>query len=320
MNLLVTGGAGFIGANFISYMVNLHPDYRIVCLDALTYAANTDNLPSDSSLFRFVRGDIRDREAVFNLFAEESFDAVINFAAESHVDRSIEDPGVFISTNISGTQVLLDACRQFGSIRFHQVSTDEVYGDLPLCSEEVFTEESSLRPSSPYSASKAAADLLVLSYNRTYGLPVTISRSSNNYGPFQHSEKLIPLMIKKALRGENLPIYGNGENKRDWLYVSDHCKALDMILHSGKKGEIYNIGSGTERSNLQTVRELLTIMGKDEKLISFVKDRPGHDLRYSISTAKIVSELGWSPGTDFYDGLKATAEWYTKQYETREMK
>ncbi len=317
MKILVTGGAGFIGANFIHYMFKSHPDYAIVCLDALTYAANPDYLEAFNvkSNFRFVKGDIRDREKVFSLFEEESFDAVINFAAESHVDRSIENPDVFISTNVSGTGVLLDACLKYGKIRFHQISTDEVYGDLPLDSTHTFTEESTLRPSSPYSASKAATDLLVLSYFRTFGLPVTISRSSNNYGPFQHSEKLIPLMIKKALKGENLPIYGNGENKRDWLYVEDHCRAVDLILHKEKIGEIYNIGSGKEKSNLETVKALLDIMNKDEGLISFVKDRPGHDLRYSIDCTKAEKELGWKPNTDFADGIKATVQWYRSFYE-----
>ena len=312
MNLLVTGGAGFIGINFLQYMRNAHPDYRIVCLDLLTYAANTERLTqlTEGDRFRFVRGDIRDREAVYSLFEEEKFDAVINFAAESHVDRSIESPDAFISTNVTGTAVLLDACLRYGKIRFHQISTDEVYGDLPLDSTDSFSEEDRLAPSSPYSASKASADLLVLSYARTYGLPVTISRSSNNYGPYQHSEKLIPAVIKKALMGESVPVYGTGENRRDWLHVTDHCKAVDLILHNGTAGEIYNVASERELSNIETVRLLLSLLGKDASLVSFVTDRPGHDLRYAVSCNKIRTELGWSNTVSFSDGLRETVDFY----------
>ena len=322
MKILVTGGAGFIGTNFIGYMLKKHPDYRIVCLDCLTYAANTKELHGfeKNPAFTFVKGDITDRKTVYSLFESESFDAVINFAAESHVDRSIESPDVFLSTNVLGTGVLLDACRLHGNIRFHQISTDEVYGDLPLDEGDPFTESSPLRPSSPYSASKASADMLVLSYHRTFGLPVTISRSGNNYGPFQHSEKLIPLMIKKALKGGNLPVYGNGENKRDWIFVSDHCEAIDIILHEGKMGEIYNVGTENEKSNISTVKEILSLLGKGEKLISFVNDRPGHDLRYSISCKKIKSELGWSASVCFEKGLAETVEHYRELYTKEELK
>ena len=312
MNLLVTGGAGFIGINFLQYMRETHPDYRIVCLDLLTYAANTERLAqfTEGEHFRFVRGDIRDRETVYSLFEEESFDAVINFAAESHVDRSIESPDAFISTNVMGTSILLDACLRYGKIRFHQISTDEVYGDLPLDSTDSFTEEDRLLPSSPYSASKASADLLVLSYARTYGLPVTISRSSNNFGPYQHSEKLIPAVIKKALRDESIPVYGTGENRRDWLHVTDHCKAVDLILHNGIAGEIYNVARERELSNLETIKLLLSLLGKDESLISFVTDRPGHDLRYAVNCNKIRTELGWSDSVRLSDGLSETVDFY----------
>ena len=312
MNLLVTGGAGFIGINVLQYMRETHPDYRIVCLDLLTYAANTERLAqfTEGEHFRFVRGDIRDRETVYSLFEEESFDAVINFAAESHVDRSIESPDAFISTNVMGTSILLDACLRYGKIRFHQISTDEVYGDLPLDSTDSFTEEDRLLPSSPYSASKASADLLVLSYARTYGLPVTISRSSNNFGPYQHSEKLIPAVIKKALRDESIPVYGTGENRRDWLHVTDHCKAVDLILHNGIAGEIYNVARERELSNLETIKLLLSLLGKDESLISFVTDRPGHDLRYAVNCNKIRTELGWSDSVRLSDGLSETVDFY----------
>ena len=322
MNILVTGGAGFIGVNFIAYMLTAHPDYRIVCYDKLTYASNPERITElckTSTKLRFVKGDICNREEVYTLFREENFDAVINFAAESHVDRSLESPDIFIKTNVSGTGVLLDACVKFGNIRFHQISTDEVYGDLPLESNLRMSEADRLSPSSPYSASKASADLLVLSYARTFSLPVTISRSSNNYGPYQHSEKLIPLMIKKALRGEFLPVYGNGTNLRDWLYVNDHCRAIDLILHHGTPGEIYNVASETEYSNLYTVRALLSLLGKDESLISFVKDRPGHDLRYAVDCSKIKKELGWRAEALFSDGLALTAEWYKKQYNKEEI-
>jgi len=313
MNILVTGGAGFIGSNFIFYMLDKYPDYRIVCLDALTYAGNLKTLEPvmNNDNFRFVKGDIRDRDLIFNLFAEEDFDMVVNFAAESHVDRSIEDPGVFLETNIMGTQILMDACREYGIKRFHQVSTDEVYGDLPLDKPELmFTEETSITTSSPYSASKASADLLVEAYHRTFGLPVTISRCSNNYGPFQFPEKLIPLMISKALAEEELPVYGKGENVRDWLYVEDHCRAIDLILHKGKDGEVYNIGGHNERSNLEVVKTILNELDKSESLITFVEDRAGHDLRYAIDPTKISNELGWEPTILFDEGIKKTIKWY----------
>ena len=316
MNLLVTGGAGFIGVNFISYMLKTHPEYRIVCLDLLTYAANTARIRvlQENDNFRFVKGDIRDREAVYSLFSEERFDAVVNFAAESHVDRSIDNPDIFISTNVLGTGVLLDACVKYGKVRFHQISTDEVYGDLPFESTVKFNEADRLSPSSPYSASKAAADMLVLSYERTFGLPVTISRSSNNYGPYQHSEKLIPTVIKKAMADENIPVYGDGRNLRDWLDVSDHCRAIDLILHKGTPGEIYNVASENEYSNIETVNTLLSLLGKDKGLISFVADRPGHDLRYAIDCRKIRTEIGWRAEKHFTDGLKEVIDFYRKKY------
>lgn len=310
--ILVTGGAGFIGSNFIYYELEKHPERRIVCLDALTYAGNLETLEKamKNKNFRFVKGDITDRKAVNALFEEETFDAVVNFAAESHVDRSIEEPEVFLKTNILGTQVLLDACKN-GGIRFHQVSTDEVYGDLPLDRPDLFfTEETPIHTSSPYSASKAGADLLVMAYHRTYGAKVTISRCSNNYGPFHFPEKLIPLMIANALEEKPLPVYGEGKNVRDWLYVEDHCKAIDMILEKGRIGEIYNIGGHNEKTNLEVVKTVLKILGKSESLIKFVKDRPGHDMRYAIDPTKIKNELGWYPETKFEDGIKKTVDWY----------
>ena len=316
-NILVTGGAGFIGSNFIYYELEKHPDRRIVCLDALTYAGNLETLERalKSKNFRFVKGDITDRKAVEALFLEESFDAVVNFAAESHVDRSIDEPEVFLKTNILGTQVLLDACRK-RDIRFHQVSTDEVYGDLPLDRPDLFfTEETPIHTSSPYSASKASADLLVMAYHRTFGTPVTISRCSNNYGPYQFPEKLIPLMISKALADEKLPVYGEGLNVRDWLYVDDHCKAIDMILENGRIGEVYNIGGHNEKANIDVVKTILKAVGKDESLITYVKDRPGHDMRYAIDPAKIHSELGWTPETLFNDGIQKTIDWYLSNRE-----
>ena len=311
-NILVTGGAGFIGSNFIYYELEKHPDRRIVCLDALTYAGNLETLERalKSKNFRFVKGDITDRKAVEALFLEESFDAVVNFAAESHVDRSIDEPEVFLKTNILGTQVLLDACRK-RDIRFHQVSTDEVYGDLPLDRPDLFfTEETPIHTSSPYSASKAAADLLVTAYFRTYGAKVTISRCSNNYGPYHFPEKLIPLIIANALEGKELPVYGEGKNVRDWLYVRDHCKAIDLILEKGRLGEVYNIGGHNEKTNLEVVKTVLKILDKSEDLIRFVKDRPGHDMRYAIDPTKIRNELGWYPETTFEEGIKKTTQWY----------
>lgn len=313
MNLLITGGAGFIGSNFIYYQLAHHPEDRFVCIDALTYAGKKKTLHEamQHENFRFVRADIADREAVYHLFEEEFFDIVVNFAAESHVDRSITNPEIFLRTNIVGTSVLMDACLKYGVKRFHQVSTDEVYGDLPLDRPDLFfTEESPIRTSSPYSASKASADLLASAYFRTYGLGVTISRCSNNYGPYQLTEKLIPLMISRALAEEPLPVYGTGENIRDWLYVTDHCAAIDRILRQGKAGEIYNIGGHNERKNIDVVRTILSALGKPESLIEYVADRPGHDRRYAIDPAKIHRELGWLPATDFESGIQKTIRWY----------
>ena len=313
MTILVTGGAGFIGSNFIFHMLKKYPDYRIVCLDKLTYAGNLSTLSSvlEEPNFRFVRLDICDREGVFRLFEEERPDIVVNFAAESHVDRSIEDPGIFLQTNILGTATLMDACRKFGIRRFHQVSTDEVYGDLPLTRPDLFfTEATPLHTSSPYSASKASADLLVLAYHRTYSLPVTISRCSNNYGPYHFPEKLIPLMIINALDEKPLPVYGTGENVRDWLYVEDHCKAIDLIIHKGREGEVYNVGGHNERKNIDIVRLICRALGKSESLISYVADRKGHDMRYAIDPTKIHNELGWLPETKFEDGIQKTIQWY----------
>ncbi|MBQ4338319.1 MAG: dTDP-glucose 4,6-dehydratase [Clostridia bacterium] len=313
MKLLVTGGAGFIGSNFIYYLLENKPEYDIVCLDKLTYAGNLKTLDEalKSDRFRFVRGDIADREFVDALFKEEKFDKVVNFAAESHVDRSIESPEVFLRTNVMGTASLLDASRKYGVERYHQVSTDEVYGDLPLEAKDLFfTEETPIHTSSPYSASKASADLLTLAYFRTYGMNVTVSRCSNNYGPYHFPEKLIPLMISRALNDESLPVYGNGLNVRDWLYVEDHCKAIEMILDKGRAGEVYNIGGHNERTNIEVVRTILRQLGKPESLITYVKDRAGHDLRYAIDPAKISRELGWTPETDFDSGIKKTVEWY----------
>ena len=318
MNIIVTGGAGFIGSNFIFHMLSEHPDYRIVCLDKLTYAGNLSTLKPimDSPRFRFIKADICDREAVFQLFEKERPDIVVNFAAESHVDRSIEDPGVFLRTNVLGTQVMMDACRKYGISRYHQVSTDEVYGDLPIDRPDLlFTEETPLRTSSPYSASKASADLLALSYHRTFGLPVTISRCSNNYGPYQFPEKLIPLMITNCLSNKPLPIYGKGLNVRDWLYVEDHCKAIDLIIHKGRVGEVYNIGGHNEMKNIDIVRLICKALKKPESLITYVPDRKGHDLRYAIDPAKIHTELGWLPETTFNDGIERTIQWYLENRE-----
>lgn len=318
MKILVTGGAGFIGGNFVHYMLNKYPDYKILCLDKLTYAGNLETLKPvmDNPNFKFIKGDISDREFIYKLFSEEKPDIVVNFAAESHVDRSIEDPGIFLKTNVIGTGVLMDACRKFGIKRYHQVSTDEVYGDLPLDRPDLFfTEETPIHASSPYSASKASADLLVQAYYRTYKLPVTISRCSNNYGPYHFPEKLIPLIITRALADEELPVYGTGENVRDWLYVEDHCSAIDLILHKGRKGEVYNIGGHNERTNLQVVKTILKELGKPESLIRFVADRPGHDRRYAIDPTKIHNELGWLPATTFDEGIKKTIKWYLDNRE-----
>lgn len=313
MTIIVTGGAGFIGSNFVFHMLQAHPDYRIVCLDKLTYAGNLSTLEPvlQQDNFRFVKADICDRQAVDKLFQEEKPDIVVNFAAESHVDRSIENPGIFLETNIMGTAVLVDACRKYGIQRYHQVSTDEVYGDLPLDRPDLFfTEETPLHTSSPYSSSKASADLLVMAYYRTYGLPVTISRCSNNYGPYHFPEKLIPLMIANAMADKPLPVYGNGENVRDWLYVEDHCRAIDLIIHNGKVGEVYNVGGHNEKRNIDIVRIICQELGKPESLIVHVEDRKGHDRRYAIDPAKIHRELGWLPETKFEDGIKKTIKWY----------
>ena len=318
MKILVTGGAGFIGCNFIYYMTEKYRDYKIVCLDALTYAGNLKSLDGvkDNPNFKFVKGSIADKELVNSLFEEEKFDVVVNFAAESHVDRSIENPFIFLETNVIGTACLLNASKNFGVKRFHQVSTDEVYGDLPLDRPDLFfTESMNLITSSPYSASKASADLLVQAFHRTYGLPVTISRCSNNYGPYQFPEKLIPLMIVRAQENKSLPVYGEGSNVRDWLYVEDHCKAIDMIIHNGTSGEVYNVGGHNERRNIDVVKTVLSLLSKPESLITFVKDRAGHDLRYAIDPAKISTELGWKPETAFDDGMKITVEWYLKNTE-----
>ena len=313
MTIIVTGGAGFIGSNFIYYQLKHHKEDRIVCLDSLTYAGNMATL--DEAMkhpnFRFVKADITDTAAVDQLFREESPDIVVNFAAESHVDRSVEDPGLFLRTNILGTGALMDACRKYGIKRYHQVSTDEVYGDLPLDRPDLFfTETTPIHTSSPYSASKASADLLVLAYARTYHLPVSITRCSNNYGPYHFPEKLIPLMISRALADESLPVYGTGENVRDWLYVEDHCSAIDLVIRKGREGEIYNVGGHNERTNLEVVKTILHELNKPESLITYVKDRPGHDRRYAIDPAKIHAELGWLPQTSFDEGIKKTIRWY----------
>jgi len=318
MKIIVTGGAGFIGGNFVHFMTNKYPEYTIICLDSLTYAGNLETLAPvmDKPNFKFVKGDIADRELVYKLFEEEKPDIVVNFAAESHVDRSIEDPEVFLRTNIIGTSVMLDACRKYGIKRYHQVSTDEVYGDLPLDRTDLFfTEETPIHTSSPYSASKAAADLLVQSYGRTFKLPVTISRCSNNYGPYHFPEKLIPLIIANCLNDKPLPVYGKGENVRDWLYVEDHCRAIDMIIHNGRVGEVYNIGGHNERTNLQVVKTIIHALGKSEDLITYVTDRPGHDMRYAIDPTKIKNELGWEPETLFDEGIKKTIAWYLENKE-----
>lgn len=318
MKILITGGAGFIGSNYVYYVLEKHPDYQVVCLDLLTYAGNIKTLTQaqKNNNFKFVKGDIADREFIYNLFENENFDFVVNFAAESHVDRSIENPEIFLITNILGTQVLLDASRKFGVKRYHQVSTDEVYGDLPLDRPDLFfTEETHIHTSSPYSASKASADLLCLAYYRTYKTPITISRCSNNYGPYHFPEKLIPLIITRALANKKLPVYGEGLNVRDWLYVKDHCSAVDLILHNGTLGEIYNIGGHSEKTNISVVKTILKQLNKPESLIEYVKDRAGHDLRYAIDATKIFNELGWESETCFDDGIKTTIDWYLNNRE-----
>ena len=316
MTMIVTGGAGFIGGNFIHYMLKNHPEDRVICVDCLTYAGNLSTLKEamEHASFQFCKINICDREAVYRLFAEEHPDVVVNFAAESHVDRSIENPSVFLETNVMGTQVLLDACRKYSVQRYHQVSTDEVYGDLPLDRPDLlFTEKTPLHTSSPYSASKAAADLLCNAYQRTYGMPVTISRCSNNYGPYQFPEKLIPLMIAKALADKPLPVYGEGLNVRDWLYVEDHCRAIDLIVRQGQAGEVYNVGGHNEMRNIDIVRLICKELGKPESLITHVTDRKGHDRRYAIDPTKIQKEMGWLPETKFVDGIQKTIQWYLEK-------
>lgn len=313
MKIIVTGGAGFIGSNFIFYMLDKHPDYKIICVDNLTYAGNLSTLEPvmENKNFSFHKIDICDRDAIYKLFEEEKPDIIVNFAAESHVDRSIENPEIFLDTNIKGTTVLMDACNKYGIKRFHQVSTDEVYGDLPLDRPDLlFTEQTPIQTSSPYSSSKASADLLVQAYHRTYGLPMTISRCSNNYGPYQFPEKLIPLMIANALAEKPLPVYGEGLNVRDWLYVDDHCSAIDKIIHDGKDGEVYNVGGHNEMKNIDIVKLICKELGKSEDLITYVTDRKGHDMRYAIDPTKIHNDLGWLPETKFEDGIKKTIKWY----------
>lgn len=313
MKIIVTGGAGFIGSNFIFYMLDKYPAYKIICVDNLTYAGNLSTLEPvmENKNFSFHKIDICDRNAIYKLFEEEKPDIIVNFAAESHVDRSIENPEIFLDTNIKGTTVLMDACNKYGIKRFHQVSTDEVYGDLPLDRPDLlFTEQTPIQTSSPYSSSKASADLLVQAYHRTYGLPMTISRCSNNYGPYQFPEKLIPLMIANALAEKPLPVYGEGLNVRDWLYVDDHCSAIDKIIHDGKDGEVYNVGGHNEMKNIDIVKLICKELGKSEDLITYVTDRKGHDMRYAIDPTKIHNDLGWLPETKFEDGIKKTIKWY----------
>lgn len=318
MKILVTGGAGFIGGNFVHHMVNKYPEDQIINLDLLTYAGNLETLKpvEDKPNYKFVRGDIADRDFVMDLLDRERPDFVVNFAAESHVDRSITDPGVFVRTNVMGTQVLLDASKEYGVKRYHQVSTDEVYGDLPLDRPDLFVhEDTPLHTSSPYSSSKASADLFVLAYERTYGLPVTISRCSNNYGPYHFPEKFIPLIISRALADEKIPVYGKGNNVRDWLHVSDHCEAIDLILRQGKPGEVYNVGGHNEKTNLEVVKTILAALDKPESLIEFVTDRLGHDLRYAIDPTKLETELGWKPKYTFETGIRQTIDWYLENRE-----
>lgn len=318
MKFLVTGGAGFIGSNYLHYVVDKYPEDEFVCIDALTYAGNYNNIKNleGKSNYKFVKGDIRDKELIDKLFEEEKFDYVINFAAESHVDNSIKNPNLFADTNILGTMTLMNAAKKYGIKRYHQVSTDEVYGDLPLDRPDLtFSEENPIKTSSPYSASKAGADLQVLAYARTFKLPVTISRCSNNYGPYQFPEKLIPVVISKALNDEPIPVYGKGENVRDWIHVHDHNVGVDMIVRYGRDGEIYNLGGHSERTNLEVVKTILKQLGKPESLITFVTDRPGHDLRYAINSEKVEKELGWTRGHNFEDGIKETIDWYVNNQE-----
>jgi len=313
MKFLITGGAGFIGSNYMHYVVNKYPNDFFVCLDALTYAGNYNNIKDleRENNFKFIKGNITDSMFIDKIFDDEKFDVVINFAAESHVDNSIKNPGIFIDTNIQGTRVLLDASRKYNVKRFHQVSTDEVYGDLPLDRKDLlFTEETPLHTSSPYSSSKAGADLLVMAYYRTYGLPVSISRCSNNYGPYQFPEKLIPVVISKAMNDEKIPVYGKGDNVRDWIHVIDHNIGVDLIVRNGRVGEVYNLGGHSERTNLEVVKIILKQMNKSLDLITFVNDRPGHDLRYAIDSSKVENELGWKLSYTFEKGIEETVSWY----------
>ncbi len=313
MKFIVTGGCGFIGSNYLHYVVNKYPEDEFICIDSLTYAGNYHNLDPiiDKPNFRFVKLDITDRDGVDALFALEKPDYVINFAAESHVDNSIKNPGIFVKTNVMGTQVLMDASLKHGVKRYHQVSTDEVYGDLPLDRPDLlFTEQTPLHTSSPYSASKGGADLLVLAYMRTFKLPATISRCSNNYGPYQFPEKLIPHTIACAMKDQKVPVYGEGKNVRDWIHVYDHNTGVDLIVRNGKEGEVYNLGGCSERDNLTIVKTILKALDKPESLIEFVTDRPGHDLRYAMDPTKAETELGWTRKYNFDDGMKATIDWY----------
>ncbi len=322
--ILVTGGAGFIGSNFIKLMLEKHPDYKIINIDALTYAGNLENLKDigGNPNYDFIKVDIRDRAKVEEIFKNNEVTSVVNFAAESHVDRSIEDPEVFLTTNIIGTQVILDTAKKYWKVnpddkyckeykpgvKFLQVSTDEVYGALGETG--MFVETMPLMPTSPYSASKASADMIVRAYNETFGMPVNITRCSNNYGPYQFPEKLIPLMINNGLKEKDLPVYGDGMQVRDWLHVSDHCSAIDTVLHKGKDGEVYNIGGNNEKANISIVKLIIETLGKSENLIKYVKDRPGHDRRYAIDNTKITTELGWEPAYTFEQGMKETIQWY----------
>lgn len=314
MKIMVTGGAGFIGSNFVNYMVNKYPQYKIVNVDKLTYAGNLENLKSvdNNPNYEFIKADITDRDTIYNI-VENGIDVIVNFAAESHVDRSITEPDVFVKTNIMGTQVLLDAAKKYNIKKYVQISTDEVYGTLGP--EGLFKETTPLAPNSPYSASKASADLLVRSYFETFGLPINITRCSNNYGPYHFPEKLIPLMIINSLKGNPLPIYGDGLNIRDWLFVEDHCQAIDLVIHQGRIGEVYNIGGNNEKTNIEIVKKVLKELGLSESLITYVKDRPGHDRRYAIDATKLRTELGWEPKYNFEIGIVKTIQWYLDNKE-----
>jgi len=318
MKFLITGGAGFIGSNYLHFAVNKYKEDKFICLDALTYAGNYNNIKDleNHDNYKFYKGDITNKNFINDLFEKEKFDIVINFAAESHVDNSIKNPEVFVKTNVYGTEILMDACLKYGIKRYHQISTDEVYGDLPLDRPELlFTENNPITPSSPYSASKASADLLVMAYYRTFNLPVTISRCSNNYGPYQFPEKLIPKVISKALNNESVEVYGTGENVRDWIHVDDHNIGVDLIVRKGRVGEVYNLGGHSERTNLEVVKTILKTLGKDESLIKFIEDRKGHDLRYAIDSTKIENELGWTLTNNFEESIEKTIKWYMENEE-----